>query len=368
MNAVTSLTSPSRSVSTLSANGRYAAAASSQAVEGEARLAVGLRPDRLPPPRAGQRERTRPFDDRVARCVPGGQRRHRERRVLDEQRGERVDVAALPGGDVTRDEFAERAVAERAQVRLLGTRRHPLGHRGPGALQSAVRRRRARSTASAPISAALKPSTSRRISTARWLAGRCCSAATNASSTPSRCSYRASGVALPVGQAEGVVRVRLEPDRLGDRRAGRRARLGRRAEVVRQHPLAAPLELGEAHVGGDRVQPRPRRGAFAQAGRAAPRADQRLLQGVLGVVHRAEHAVAMRVQLGSVQLDQPGEVRARPSGRVGQDCSTTISVCPVGSRNQNIGGTGSPIRETSASTSTPSSFMRRVGGVDVRRW
>ena len=36
------------------------------------------------------------------------------------------------------------------------------------------------------VSAAEKPSTSRRISTARWVPGRCCSAATNASSTLSR--------------------------------------------------------------------------------------------------------------------------------------------------------------------------------------
>ena len=36
-----------------------------------------------------------------------------------------------------------------------------------------------------------------------------------------------------------------------------------------------------------------------------------------------------------------------------QRCSTTISEWPVGSRNQNIGGTGSPIRDTSASTSSP---------------
>jgi hypothetical protein len=33
-----------------------------------------------------------------------------------------------------------------------------------------------------------------------------------------------------------------------------------------------------------------------------------------------------------------------------------MCVWPVGSRNQNIGGTGSPIRDTSASTSTPRDF------------
>ncbi len=39
-----------------------------------------------------------------------------------------------------------------------------------------------------------------------------------------------------------------------------------------------------------------------------------------------------------------------------QRYSTTISEWPVGSRSQNIGGTGSPIRETSASTSRPRDF------------
>jgi hypothetical protein len=34
---------------------------------------------------------------------------------------------------------------------------------------------------------------------------------------------------------------------------------------------------------------------------------------------------------------------------------TTMRVLPSGSRNQNIGGTGSPIRLTSVSTSTPAS-------------
>jgi hypothetical protein len=36
-----------------------------------------------------------------------------------------------------------------------------------------------------------------------------------------------------------------------------------------------------------------------------------------------------------------------------QLCWTIISVLPSGSRNQNIGGTGSPMRAISASTSTP---------------
>lgn len=50
-----------------------------------------------------------------------------------------------------------------------------------------------------------------------------------------------------------------------------------------------------------------------------------------------------------------GRFRKLPRGG-GQD-STISRVCPVGSRNQNIGGTGAPMRNTCASTSTPSSVM-----------
>src|SRR6185437_6482243 len=47
--------------------------------------------------------------------------------------------------------------------------------------------------------------------------------------------------------------------------------------------------------------------------------------------------------------------RAQRDPVTGQTC-TTISELPSGSRNQNIGGTGSPIRETCSSTSTPLDF------------
>ena len=39
----------------------------------------------------------------------------------------------------------------------------------------------------------------------------------------------------------------------------------------------------------------------------APGAQERVLQRVLGVVERAEHAVAVRVQLAAVRLDERSE-------------------------------------------------------------
>ena len=51
-----------------------------------------------------------------------------------------------------------------------------------------------------------------------------------------------------------------------------------------------------------------------------------------------------------------GAPRDRDGNRQSVD-STIISVLPSGSRNQNIGGTGSPMRATCSSTSIPIDFM-----------
>src|SRR5256885_563586 len=45
-----------------------------------------------------------------------------------------------------------------------------------------------------------------------------------------------------------------------------------------------------------------------EPGVGPPRPQQRFLHGVLGVVHRAEHPVAMREQLAAVRLDEAGEL------------------------------------------------------------
>ena len=144
---------------------------------------------RAPAPVAGERRRWRGRSAISSR--PRNQvlhRRHREGGVLGQHRDDRLDVAALPGVDVALDDLAHAVVAERAQRRLLAL----LGQCAPR--PSARARCRALLTEAALVSSvsaaslAEKPSTSRRISTARWLAGRCWRAATKASSTLSRCS------------------------------------------------------------------------------------------------------------------------------------------------------------------------------------
>ncbi len=118
-------------------------------------------------------------------------------------------------------------------------------------------------------------------------------------------------------------------------------------EVVRQDALIPPFELRQAHIGRDGEEPRSGRTRIAQAGSTAPSTHQRVLQRIIGVVHRAEHPIAVRMQFGPVTFDDVSEVGTLAGSCVAQGCFTTSNVCPLGSRNQNIGGTGSPMRETS---------------------
>jgi hypothetical protein len=56
----------------------------------------------------------------------------------------------------------------------------------------------------------------------------------------------------------------------------------------------------------------------AAAGQAAPGRDQRLLNGVLRVLDRAEHPVAVHLQLGAMPADQTLEGRFVAAARAGQ--------------------------------------------------
>ena len=104
-----------------------------------------------------------------------------------------------------------------------------------------------------------------------------------------------------------LVRVRLQPRGLGQRGAGSLPRAGGRAVGRRQ--LAPRPALGEAQrgIGRDLVHPGAHRTAALEALQAAPGPDQRVLEGVFGVVERRQHAVAMGMKLGQVGGDQGAE-------------------------------------------------------------
>jgi hypothetical protein len=76
---------------------------------------------------------------------------------------------------------------------------------------------------------------------------------------------------------------------------------GTRAESGRQHPAGAVLQRAQARGGRDAVQPGPQRRAPLERLVATPAAQIRLLDQVLGVLHRTEHAVTVRDQLGTIR-------------------------------------------------------------------
>lgn len=86
--------------------------------------------------------------------------------------------------------------------------------------------------------------------------------------------------------------------------AGRAARTGHR------HRGWAALGIADrvqAPAGGDTVQPGPQGRAAGETIQAAPRRGQGLLEQVVGVGDRAEHPVAVQVQLAPVRVGEEGE-------------------------------------------------------------
>ena len=92
---------------------------------------------------------------------------------------------------------------------------------------------------------------------------------------------------------EESVGIGLEPDDFAEPRRLRWFNLGHvpllsRASVGRAERVEAP-------VGGDPIQPCADRGAFLETCEALPGGQQRVLKGVLGVLQRSEHPVAVHL-------------------------------------------------------------------------
>ena len=133
--------------------------------------------------------------------------------------------------------------------------------------------------------------------------GRCCSAATNASSTLSRARTAAGGVGRRQGQGvRGSARAMPPRQRGSPRSSGRGTARGRSAAAAAPLPSARQAALVAIRYSQVRSEPRP-----SNRGRPAPRAQQRLLQRVLGVVH------ASRASGSSARAARGGA--PRPAGR-----------------------------------------------------
>jgi hypothetical protein len=107
----------------------------------------------------------------------------------------------------------------------------------------------------------------------------------------SRDDHRIGLIGAGSDLVEQPVRIRLQP-----RHFGERPHRGQASRVAPDHV--------EADIGGDAIQPRPRRRPRRDVTGAAPCAQQRLLHGVLGFIKRRQHPVAVHVQLAPVALAQ----------------------------------------------------------------
>ena len=249
---------------------------------------VGLsRMRRVTPPGAGVVEE--PHDRRGP--VHRAARRHPQHGVLAQQRDERIHVGALPGVDVALEQLAlVRGGGRGRECRELAL------DRPPRALERAVRG----GDRGVEQLGDLGPGPAEHVAQDQHGA-------------------LAAGQGLDRGQERELHPLALRVARrgIGHRRGGLLdARVG-----VRLHgrgPARAALELVQAGVGRDPVEPRLDRRAALEALEPAPGAEQRLLHDVLGVLGRAEHPVAVDLEDAAVRLDEPPE-RALVAGASGRD-------------------------------------------------
>ena len=201
-------------------------------------------------------------------------------------------------------ELAQPVVPQLARGLLLAARRSRSSTVSRGSLDRAVDRRRRSCRASRRPRAAEKPSTSRRTSDRALVGGQVLQRGDEGELDALALLVARLGCRSSALDAERFVRLRLEPDSSSTGAPGPVAGRRRRAVVDRQHPLRTLLERVEAYVRRDPVEPGAERASGLESREAAPCPQQHLLQGVVGIVRRAEHPVAVGVQLAAVRLDQ----------------------------------------------------------------
>ena len=108
-------------------------------------------------------------------------------------------------------------------------------------------------------------------------------------------------------QLEQPVRVRLEPRQVDRRREVGVQDLFRRPDVGRHDTLRAARQRVEARIRRDAVEPGPEQRTSLERGTRLPCLEVRVLDEVVGVIDRAEHPVAVDVELAAVPLAQRGE-------------------------------------------------------------
>jgi hypothetical protein len=111
---------------------------------------------------------------------------------------------------------------------------------------------------------------------------------------------------------EQGVGIRLQPVDSRERR-----RIGVAPGREEQHARLPP-EGVQARIRRDPVEPAAKRRAFPEPVKSPPRAKHRLLDEILGVVERADHPVAVHLELPAVRPGQLGERVLVPAPRGGE--------------------------------------------------
>jgi hypothetical protein len=211
-----------------------------------------------------------------------------------QQRGKGIDIAPFPGRDIAIHQLAQAAIAERLQGLLLRAVGDAGRHGRAGPLQRAVDRgHRCRKQTGSLLRAEAQH-------LAQYQGGALLGAQVLQRGDEGQFDAFVLFVTgfrgrAPGRKSDGLIGVGLEPDRFDDRSTGWCVRFSRWPEVVRQDALGPACNLGQTNIGRDPIQPRPSGAPVPQAGGTAPGAQHRFLQGVVGIVHRAEHPVTVRV-------------------------------------------------------------------------
>ena len=212
--------------------------------------------------------RARPTSARMSSrpLQPEVVRRHRLRRVLVDQRRERVHVVALERLDVAREQLARRPRRRRRRRRSALT---SLASSVARARWSALLTDATLVSRSSATSVAFQRSTSQRISTARWRGGRCCSAATNARRIVSRATATSAG--SPSAARRGRPGSARSRSTSGSVLPIGPIGLPRGPEIHRPGAALPPVQHVEADVRRDAVEPRAQRRAALEAVEARAR-------------------------------------------------------------------------------------------------
>ena len=260
-------------------------------VPGEGRLPV--RPKRHESPSSCEHLLGEEAADVRSATEPGGQGRHGEPGVLGEQRNERRNVGAFPGVHERAHQLASAVRAdliELGPLRLLG---HPFAHRLPCTLQSAVHGRRC--GVEDPGDFGGRELQHFAQDQHGPLAGRKVLEGSDEGELHAF-ALQVPGRRIDILGRNGtfVLWPRFEPDRTGHRVPQAVLAPPRRAVIGREDPTRSARDQPQAGVRRDLVQPRAHRAPTLEGTQSSPGAEQRLLQGVLRVLDRAEHPVAMR--------------------------------------------------------------------------